>query len=275
MPIAVMPSFGDRSGPIEKLKIGEGEVHVWYGSYNDMRPYFPLLSQTLSQTERMRGEKYRFPIDRHNYIIRHGILRALIGRYLSIHPKGIRFGMNEFGKPLIEDTCREDPLQFNLSTSNKMVLYVFAHGRRVGVDMEFIRPMEDMDAIVESCFSFDENTEFNALPVKKRQEAFYHCWTQKEAFVKALGDGLFRRLDQFDVSLIPGTPAELKRTAWDPDEATRWTLKSITPTQGYIASLAVEGSGWSLTCRQLAPDNFVQEYARQTREAGPKGSCLS
>jgi 4'-phosphopantetheinyl transferase len=275
MSTVVMPSFENGSGPIGELKIGEGMVHLWCGSYNDMQPYFQLLSQPLSKTERMRGEKYRFPNDRHNYVIRHGILRFLIGRYLYVNPKEIRFGVNEFGKPLIESTWRGDPLHFNMSTSNKMVLYAVARGRRVGVDMEFIKPMEDMDAIVESCFSFDENAEFNALPAKKRQEAFYQCWTQKEAFVKALGDGLFRRLDQFDVSVTPGTPAELRRTAWDPDEAARWTLKTITPAAGYIASLAVEGSGWSLTCRQLTPYNFMQEYACQTKQAGPKGSCLS
>jgi len=87
----------------------------------------------------------------------------------------------------------------------------------------------------------------------------------QESFVKALGDGLSRRLDQFDVSLIPGTPAELKSTAWDQYEAARWSLKTITLVPGYIASLAVEGSGWSLSCWQLMPDNCLQQFAMEAK----------
>lgn len=270
----VIPSFEDRSAPIEILKIGDGEVHVWCGSYDDMQPYFSMLRDTLSQKERMRGEKYHFPIDRHNYHARHGMLRVLIGRYLSINPKEIRFDTNPFGKPVIQNICREDPIRFNISSSNKMALYAFARGRRVGVDIEFMRPMTDMGVIADSCFSSNENAEFNTVPVKKRQEAFYRCWTQKEAFVKALGDGLFRSLDQFDVSLMPGTSAELRRTAWDPDEAARWSLRMITPVPGYIASLAVEGSGWSLRYRQLTPGNCMELCTQQTKQAGSNGTCL-
>jgi 4'-phosphopantetheinyl transferase len=135
---------------------------------------------------------------------------------------------------------------------------VFNRSRRIGVDIEFMRPMEDMDLVVDSCFSLDEKAQFHDLPVKKRQKAFYHCWTQKEAFVKALGDGLSRRLDQFDVSLMPGTPAALKRTAWDQNEAARWSLRTILLATGYIASLAVERSGWSLSVRQLLPGHCMQ-----------------
>ena len=265
MPTVAEPSFADPYRPIGKLKIGDGEVHVWYGSYNDMQPYLSLISHMLSRTEQMRAEKYHFPIDRDRYLVRHGVLRILTGLYLSIDPMQIRFGMNQYGKPVIQNTCRGDPLQFNISYSNEMVLFAFTRGRLIGVDIEFIKSIPDMDAIVESCFSSNENAEFNALPIKKRQEAFYHCWTQKEAFVKAIGDGLSRSLDHFDVSLTLGTDAELRRTAWDQYEAARWSLKTITLVPGYIASLAVEGSGWSLSCRQLTPDNCMLQCAMEAK----------
>ncbi len=203
----------------ETIDIRWGEVHLWWGKCEGMNERLPELNHLLSEAELQRAASYHFPIHRDRFIARHGMLRILIGRYLSTDPKQIRFGVNQFQKPFVDNGHQESPLLFNCSHSNELVLYAFTRGRRIGVDIEFMRPMEDMDAVVNSCLSSDEKAQFNELPVKKRRKAFYRCWTQKEAFVKALGDGLSRRLDHFDVALIPGAPAELKSTAWDQYEA--------------------------------------------------------
>jgi 4'-phosphopantetheinyl transferase len=257
MPSTVMLSFVDRPGPNETLKIGNKEVHLWWGTDEVSGEQVSLLSQLLSETERIRADRYHFPIDRRRFIVRHGALRILIGRYLSIGPKQIKYHVNRYGKPFIENSSQEISLLFNLSYSNQMVLYAFTRGRRIGVDIEFMKSIPDMDAVAHNLFSSKEKAEISALPACQRQEAFYKCWTQKESFVKALGDGLSRRLDQFDVSVKPETPAELKSTDWDQYEAARWSLKTLTLVPGYTASLAVEGSGWSLCCWQLTPDMMV------------------
>ena len=257
MPSPTMPSFADRSQPIENLKIGDKEVHLWWGTDEASDEQLSLLSQLLSETERIRAVRYHFPIDRRRFVVRHGVLRSLIGRYLSIDPKQITYHVNGYGKPFIESSSQEISLLFNLSYSNQMVLYAFTRGRRIGVDIEFMKSFPDMDTVAQNFFSSKEIAELNALPTCQRQEAFYKCWTQKEAFVKALGDGLSRRLDQFDVSVIPGTPAELKSTAWDQYEAARWSLKTLTLVPGYTASLAVEGSGWSLSRSQITSGTAV------------------
>lgn len=235
----------------EGLQIGAGEVHLWFGFYGDMLLHFKELECILTGTERERAEKYHFIIDRNRFILRRGILRNMIGRYKSIDPKEIRFKINQYGKPFVVNGKQGSPLEFNLSHSKEMVLYAFTLGRRIGVDIEYVRSIKDIKAIVENNFSSNEKVEFNVLPANIQQEAFYHCWAQKEAFLKALGDGLSRRLDQFDVSMIPDSPAVLKRTLWDEEEAGRWSLTSIHSIPGYTAALAVEGGGHMLQCRKL------------------------
>jgi 4'-phosphopantetheinyl transferase len=238
------PSLGE-------LEINDQEVHLWFGSCEDLYPQLSKISGTLSETERMRADKYKFPKDRYRCIIRNGVLRILISFYLSIGPEKIRFNTNQYGKPSIENRHRDILLNFNLSHSNEMVLFAFTLGRRIGVDIEYMKPLKDMNSVIESNFSSNENVELAALPINKREAAFYHCWTQKEAFVKALGEGLSRGLDQFDVSVLPDAPAALKRTAWDQGEAGRWSLTAIHSFPGYAAALAVEGSGYVLQCREF------------------------
>jgi 4'-phosphopantetheinyl transferase len=109
--------------------------------------------------------------------------------------------------------------------------------------------MHDADDIAARFFSAAENAVYRELPADQKPLAFHLCWTRKEAYVKALGDGLAQPLDQFDVSLTPGRPARLLRVASDPDEAARWSLISMTPLPGFAAAVAVQGHGLSVTCR--------------------------
>src|SRR5215510_9241066 len=97
-------------------------------------------------------------------------------------------------------------------------------------------------------FSPREVTLLRALPAALQATAFFACWTRKEAYIKATGEGLTLPLDQFDVSLVPGEPAALLRTAWDPQEAARWAMQDLAPALDYRAAVAVAGHDWRLTC---------------------------
>jgi 4'-phosphopantetheinyl transferase len=116
------------------------------------------------------------------------------------------------------------------------------------VDLECIRPDRSNEQIAEQFFSSLELAALCALPPGLRVEAFFNCWTRKEAYIKARGEGLTLPLDQFDVSLAPGEPAALLYTHDDPKEASRWSLQSLAPRPGYIAALAAEGHGWRIQC---------------------------
>jgi 4'-phosphopantetheinyl transferase len=110
--------------------------------------------------------------------------------------------------------------------------------------VEYLRFIPDAEQIAASFFSARENAVLQALPTNQRQSAFFTCWTSKEAYIKAIGKGLSQPLDQFEVSLAPGAPASLLSVRGAPEEASRWSLKALTPASGYAAALAVEGHNW-------------------------------
>jgi len=207
----------------------------------------------LSEKERIRSHQFHFESDRHAFIVRHGILRAILGRLHGIDPQQVKICTGSYGKPYIERTGDVDPIQFNMSRSKDMVLFGFCRGRQIGVDIEFEASEPDFEQIVTHFFSASEQASFHDLPESQKKPAFYHCWTQKEAFLKALGDGISRGLDQFDVSTNPTEPAKLIRVLWHPDSVFRWSLKTVKSIPGYCAAVAVEGRFEKLRIQEIAP----------------------
>jgi 4'-phosphopantetheinyl transferase len=126
------------------------------------------------------------------------------------------------------------------------VLYAVTCGREVGVDLESLDTGVDYEQIAVRFFSRRENATLYALPAERRREAFLACWTRKEAYVKARGEGLGIPLQQFDVSLAPGEPAALLDCRWAPGDASRWTLHVVDPGPGFLAAVAVEGQNCRL-----------------------------
>jgi 4'-phosphopantetheinyl transferase len=120
----------------------------------------------------------------------------------------------------------------------------------LGIDLEHIRSNLNYEQLAEHFFSLREITELRALPANLRRKSFFNCWTRKEAYLKARGQGLTFPLNQFDVSLIPSEPAVLRKVRGSPDEATRWAVHELTPGCGYVAALVVEGHNWRLSCWQ-------------------------
>ena len=217
------------------LDLGESRVHA--------------LLATLAQDERERAERFHFATDRARFIAGRGLLRAILARYLQAHPASLRFHYSPRGKPALTPDSNPGGLQFNVAHSHGIALYAFARGRALGVDLECIQP-QLQEGIAERFFSAREVAALRALPADLRAEAFFACWTRKEAYVKAMGDGLALPLDQFDVSLAPGEPAALLRTAGNPQEACRWRLQALEAAPGYAGAICVEGHDWRLTCWQ-------------------------
>jgi 4'-phosphopantetheinyl transferase len=108
--------------------------------------------------------------------------------------------------------------------------------------VEALRPVPDAEQIVERFISPSERAEFHSLPGHQKQRAFFHCWTQKEAFIKAVGDGLSLTLDRFDVSVSPDKAARLLRIDGNPERASHWMVQSLNPAPGFLGALACEGS---------------------------------
>jgi len=137
-----------------------------------------------------------------------------------------------------------------LSQSDGLALYAFTRDREIGVDIEHIRDISEMEQIAEQFFSARENAVFRTLPKSKKKEAFFNCWTRKEAFIKAIGEGLSWPLDSFDVSLIPGEPARLLKIEGDSKAASRWSIQDLKPAFGFAAAFAVKGRSGRVHCWQ-------------------------
>jgi 4'-phosphopantetheinyl transferase len=131
-----------------------------------------------------------------------------------------------------------------------VALYAFSWGQQVGIDVESIRPMEEMDLVAKTNFSPGEYQTFQRVSKQHRVEAFYNCWTRKEAFIKATGDGLTFPLQEFEVSLEPGVPAQLLAVRGSSEEANRWTMHDLKTRDGYAAALVVEGKEHSISHKQ-------------------------
>ena len=225
--------------PESRISIpASGEIQVWYASLD--RPV-SRFQELLSQDERDRAGRFIFERDRIQYIVRRGILRILLGCYLGVEPGLVRFNYSNNDKPALADSYDRTELHFNLSHSEGMAVYAFTSDREIGIDIEQIQDIPDMEQIFERFFSPGEKEVFHILSESKRKEAFFNCWTRKEAFIKATGDGLSRPLDGFDVSLVPGEPARLLEIEGNSEEVSRWFMQDLKGAPGFAAALAVMG----------------------------------
>jgi 4'-phosphopantetheinyl transferase len=231
--------------PPAEITLPEDEIHVWCAFLEQPASRIQAMFHILSIEEQSRAERFHFERDRRRYIVSQGHLRTLLGQYLRIAPEHIKFHRGTHGKPALKEA---ENLKFNLSHSHELAIYAITQSREVGVDIEHIRSIPDATQIVKRFFSAQEQRTFFSLPPEKHLEAFFNCWTRKEAFIKAKGKGLYHPLDQFSVSLAPGEPARLLEIENDPQETARWSLRELLPAPGYVAALVVERYSWRLRC---------------------------
>lgn len=228
----------------ESPALTKDDVHVWKASLDRTPSEINSLKQTLTPDEQKRANRFRFEKHRDRFIVGRGVLRTILGGYLDRHPDQLRFQYAPYGKPSL--SAEVDALSFNLSHSHDLALYAVTKEREIGVDVEFIRKNINLLGIAKRLFSEREYAQLQSLPQSCQLQIFFDCWTRKEAFIKAKGEGFSLPLREFDVSIAPGEPAELLRTEWKPDEAALWSLKSLNPAPGYAAAVAVKGKHWNL-----------------------------
>jgi 4'-phosphopantetheinyl transferase len=220
--------------PAQDVVLQEDEVHIWLAWLDVDAQDRTRLTSYLSADEVSRAARFVFPRDRDHFIVARGRLRELLGKYLRCSPNAVQFKTGRYGKPSLLDD--RDPLRFNLSHSHGLALYGFCMGRELGIDTEKIRPGFAGEGIAERYFSPAERTQLAELPKELRDTAFFLCWTRKEAYIKAHGDGLQIPLDSFDVSLKPGEPETLRSVDSD-----RWSMRSFAPAPEFVAAMITEG----------------------------------
>jgi 4'-phosphopantetheinyl transferase len=229
--------------------MNDDEVHIWRAALDTDPEHRGAFAATLAPEERTRAGRFHRPIDRDRFIVAHGLLRAIIARYLDRDPGAIAFQQGPSGKPSLRDDVGDHDLHFNMSHADGIALYALARDCEVGVDVERVRAGFADERIAERFFSRCELATLRALPPEQQRDAFFHCWTRKEAFVKARGTGIATALDSFDVSLSPDEPAAILAIR-EVGEPHPWSLHHLDPGPHYVGAVAVEGAHPARTYRQ-------------------------
>jgi 4'-phosphopantetheinyl transferase len=223
------------------LSLPEDEVQLWRIDLEAVGADESLWQRTLSSDELDRASRFHFPRDRQRFASSRSLLRILLAGYLVTDPARVNFSYSKNGKPSLGPAHEGSNVKFNISHSGGITLLAFTRGREIGVDVEQVRSDFDVQAIARRFFSPREQNQLADLPVEKSVDAFFRCWTRKEAYIKAIGDGLSLPLNQFDVSVESGETNALLATRPDDSEAGHWLLREVPAGPGYIAAVCVRG----------------------------------
>lgn len=220
-------------------------VHLWQVPLTPAQAGLADLLTLLSEAERTRAQQFHFERHRQRFVAGRAALRLVLSRYTGVPAVAVPLAVGAFGKPALAEPAAG--LHFNLTHAEDLALLAVTTGRELGVDLERVRPLPDLEAVAEHFFSTAERAEVLAQPPAQRPPVFFTCWTRKEAYLKAIGTGLAEPLQHFDVTPLTGPPPE---PLWvqphhTPDR--RWRVADLPAPAGYAAALAAEGAAWSVT----------------------------
>lgn len=233
-----------RQTPFSPLPLPLGEVHVWRADLHQRGDCLAEVTKTLSSDERDQAARFRLPRDGDSFVLRRGVLRAILGLYLSVGPGEVRFSYGPHRKPALDRNYHGQSLSFNVAHRRGIALYAVTGRDAVGVDIEYVEPLPDLEGLASTFLSTRELSLLHLLPEGERLVGFFTCWTRKEAYLKALGEGLMRPANQVEVYLDLSGTTELHEIDARKGENRVWRIETMVPAPGYLGAVAVEGVDW-------------------------------
>jgi 4'-phosphopantetheinyl transferase len=197
----------------------------------------------LSSAEQQRARAMASGRGRGRFIVARARLRQLLGERLGARPESVELTAGPNGKPALRPGFADADLRFNLAHCDDVAAYALGDGHEIGIDIEAVRLMSGADQLAERFFSCAEQAAYRALPPAERPLGFFNCWTRKEAFIKAQGEGFGYPLDRFDVSLAPGEAARLLRVGNESGEACGWRMMGFAPAPGFVGAVVTDHRG--------------------------------
>jgi 4'-phosphopantetheinyl transferase len=228
------------------LSLLPGEVHLWRVRLDPQAVSVAELTRILSPGERERATRFHDKVDRDRFVLRRGILRTILGSYLAVAPSKVRFAYGPYEKPFLAPGSFEGPLSFNLAHRRGFALYAVTGQGEVGVDIEHLELLTDLEGVTTSSFSEREQDVLRTVPESERLLAFFTGWTRKEAFLKALGEGLRRPPNQVEVYLDSSNSREVRLVEGQEAGGRLWRIDTVVPSPGYIGAVAAEGGEWRI-----------------------------
>ncbi len=221
------------------VPIADREVHLWRIRLDAAADRLDDCARLLSADENEKARRFKFDVHRSRYVVTRATLRTLLSKYLRKPPSDVSILEGRHGKP--EIGSEGEDLEFNLSHSGGLAVFAFGRGRRVGVDIEETGRDVEFRDLAQRFFSEQERAVLRGVPDPDVREAFYECWTRKEAYIKALGLGVTHGLDNFAVAFGPAAEPGILHSDLDPDAARRWSMRSFLPAEGFVGALVAEG----------------------------------
>jgi 4'-phosphopantetheinyl transferase len=206
------------------------------------------FERILSSSELERARRFRLDQHRNRFITGRALMRTLLSQYLQTEPVKLEFLYNPYGKPFLSWASGGSALNFNLAHSENLALLAINRVGTIGVDVERIRPLNDLDQLSASFFSARESTVFHRLPLEQKQVAFFNLWTRKEAWLKATGEGIGHRLNRVEATFLPDDPARFLSLPGNPQTTGSWLLHDLEPPPGFAAALAAPSQAMPLRC---------------------------
>lgn len=241
-------------------------VDIWRWDLDRPAAELATLRPLLSQDENARAARFVFDRDRNRFIAGRAVLRRILGRYLAKEPESLRFSYNGFGKPWLTGE-RAWSLHFNLSHAGGVAALAVSHLHEIGIDIEERKPLKE--DIARRFFSAAEYGELRELSGRDYIEAFYRCWTRKEAFVKAHGEGLSLNLASFDVTLLQGEAARLLRLAGDAEAPMHWRMANVSVAPHLAGAVAARTGGAEISLRYRHLRDMDQAMPGDTKDTRP------
>jgi 4'-phosphopantetheinyl transferase len=232
------------AGPMAPV-LSPDEVHVWAVPLAVGPERLAELLDLLDEEERRRAARYAHVPSREQFIVSRAMLRTLLGCYLKRAPQAVRFTSGPQGKPVLPTL---EGVHFNVSHTQGLALIAIARLGEIGIDVEQSRNCPTYLDMADRFFTPAEAAALRSLPADHSIEAFFHVWTRKEAFLKALGLGLSHGLERFEVAVPPAQPVRILHIDGDAAAGARWSLLELAPARGYVGALAVEAAAPRLIC---------------------------
>lgn len=222
---------------IESLHCSDARIHLYQANLAIDQPTEDYLLGLLSEDEVQRANRFRFEVDRRHFIAARGYLREILAASLGISAKKLGFGYSKYGKPHVIG-----PLSpaFNVSHAMGLAIYALSDASEIeaiGVDVESFTRKVEIRLVANSFFAPAEVDALFSLPESEQFAAFLRCWTRKEAFIKAKGDGLSLGLDQFEVDFVLPERAALLATHYDPADCRHWQMETLVLDEGFVGAM--------------------------------------
>lgn len=230
------------------IVIEDCQVHVWQADLKTLSVYPKEISKTLSPYELDRASKFRFIKDQELFILRHYQLRLILSKYCNCKPHQLVFRYNSYKKPFIS-IPEFKQIKFNMTYSSDLMLVGLCKQKDIGIDIEKVHEIHDLENIAVENFSRQE-LEFLKSKLNKTN-TFFKIWTSKEAFIKAIGKGIYYPLKSFCIDFNSSGNYEHPINFKHPLESKLWRTAELNTSDGYIASIAIKSDKFNISYFQL------------------------